>query len=249
MLKQADLSRVVRSCAKWRTGFLLVACLGLSPAPLLEQRPPGAPHEGRHLRWSVVAVGDTIVVKLTFPAGARATGARWSVQAALTNGTWSGLPVKAVTTSATSATLTVSAVPWDSVSFTGFLWGTQGALVSKDSTLIPVLKLKRPPGAPGLPAWDTSATVIGLLVKPDTVSLAAVATRQLCAFVAFKDGKVARRTLDASRCDSIAARVFTVAQRAVTPVQQLCADTAGYCYNPGSGLQSRWLNEVRYSIR
>lgn len=200
--------------------------------------------------WQVMRnAGDTFVVRLNYAPGRATTGALWTVRVTATNGTWSGLPNK-TPAGASFAVMTVNAIPWDSTTFTPTLWGTNGTLVSKDSTIGPVLKLRRPPGPPTVPGWDTSGTVIGLLSEPPTRAFTSIGqTAVLCAFVQFKDGKVASRTGDKFQCDSIAVRIFTPAQRSVSVMQQLCADTAGYCYNAASGLQTRWLNGVRLSVR
>lgn len=240
-----DLLRIVRSCAKWRVGFLLVAFLSLS---IVAAAGPPDLASPRRMRWHVVAVGDTIIVRLAYTAGQRATGALWTVRVTATNGTWAGLPSRTPAT-ATLATMIVSAIPWDSASFTPCLWGTRGAVVSKDSTCGPTLRLVRPPGPPTLPTWDTSATVIGLWVKPDTLLFTSLVPRQTCVFVQFQDGKVGQRTGDRTTCDSIYTRFYSVAQRAVTLQQQRCTDTTAYCHNPGSGLQHRWLNDVRLAVQ
>lgn len=102
-----NLLRLVRSCAKWRGGKLLVATLcsllavgaftspgngGMAPGPTLPPPadslplPPGPIVVGKK---GVVAAGDTLAYTINWGPGARATSYIVSIAVATTNGTWS----------------------------------------------------------------------------------------------------------------------------------------------------------------
>jgi hypothetical protein len=184
------------------------------------------------LSTPAMAPGDTFTVTWTGSA-THASGFLVSATATATNGTWNGLPtnrVVAAPSGTASIVTTLSAIPWDSVTLTFTVYATNGALQSA-SPWTGSKTVRRRPGTP-TGSLDT-VTVIGLLVRPDTVRFTAAGqTRQVCPFIQFATGQIAVAAGGTYHrlCDSVAVRVFTAAQRAVTVGQVLCADSGGiYC--------------------
>jgi hypothetical protein len=84
---------------------------------------------------------------------------------------------------------------------------------------------------------DSSLAMVKLDIKPDTVKVYASGpsntdptkyktTQQFCAFIVFKDGKVAMRAQDKlhAECPVMYAQYYSLVKRSVTPAQQAVAD-------------------------
>jgi hypothetical protein len=200
---------------------------------------------------NVLAPGDTLAYTVSWTAGARATNYDFVTSVAATNGTWTviygatsaGAPPASGTTTGLTFGLKLAAIPWDSATFTVSLTARNAA--GSSSPVGVTWSVKRKPGPPGPPKVGSSATVTGLLVRPDTVRFTALGqTRQLCPFVQFADGHVALADgpLYAPLCTP--SQFFSTAQLTVSVPQRLCADSGGtYC---ATGLSS--LREWRASF-
>lgn len=211
-----NLLHLTRSCAKWRSGALLVATLlACTPAGAAELR-----LSGPRGTIELSAPGDTLRYSVTGPNVAGATSYLWNVTASPS--TWGGLPTNLSTTSPVLAFAAVAPASWDSVTFTVTF---QGKSASRSSNVLSATwKVKRTLVALGPLVVDSSGTgPISLIVRPSTITVVAGQTQQLCAFWLFGSGHVAMRTADLSTCNTFYLG-FTTAQRAVTPPEQNYVD-------------------------
>jgi len=199
-----NLLHLTRSCAKWRNGFILVACLALSTIAVsvacATTPPPRAVAPRNGVVTELMALGDTLSYGLSWPVGKGATGYLVTVRASATNGTWSGLPTNAAV-SGLATTFKASAIPWDSVTFTWVTKSTNTAGVSKDS-LVVIWTKKRLPSAPPSGTVDSTGAV-GTLTLPGAFILAVGQSRVVCAFKQFSNGAIAQWTVARQACDSI----------------------------------------------
>jgi len=121
----------------------------------------------------------------------------------------------------------ISAIPWDSATFTASLVARNSAGASGSVATSWKVKHKvLPPGTPTPPTIDSSTTTTGTLVLPSTVGLALGGQRVACAFKQFSNGAVTEWTGDKAACDSIYTKYVPSAARAlVTPAQQAHTDS------------------------
>src|SRR5437660_7586436 len=157
-------------------------------------------------------------------AAQQATSYRVSVAATATNGAWSGLPTQAPVLTGTSFSFTVSAVPWDTVTFTATVESVD-RIGPTGKTVSTTWKAVHRAGAPG-PIVVDSSKAIGVLVKPDSSLLFLGATRVTCAFLQFASGAVSEFTGDRASCDTLYTRTVPAAARGlVTAFQQHLTDS------------------------
>lgn len=213
-MNEPNLLRLVRSCAKWRGGALLVATLMACTSA-------GAAPKEPTLRV-LAAPGDSLRIGVAWGAATRATGYRLTVAATRTNGTWTGLPANLPVTGLTSTFTAVNAV-WDSVTFTATVESVD-AIGPTGKTVSGQLGLRRRAGTPGPITFDTSATVVGVITRPLVVDMALGESRILCGFKVFASGAVAMRSQDAPACDSIYVRYVPAANRLVSAAEQIHED-------------------------
>lgn len=138
-----------------------------------------APSGPRGLRITAgLAPGDTLAYTVSWTAGARATNYDFVTAVSATNGAWTvlygttnaGAPPASGTTTGLSFGLKLTAIPWDSATFTVTVTARNGAGSSTPMTA--TWSVKRRPGPPGPPKVDSSATVTGsLFIKPATLAL------------------------------------------------------------------------------
>jgi len=166
-----------------------------------------------------VAPGDTLRYTLRWGKGARATGYRVTVSSNPTG--WGNMPNNlALSDTTVSFGALAPSLPavWDSVTFTATIVSTQGSKLSTPSSVS--WKAVRAPGPPGPIIVDSSLTVIGLDVKPDTVkTLLAGQSQQFCTFIKFYGGAMALRAQDSPQCDPEYAKLPATA-RVVSATQQ-----------------------------
>ncbi len=212
------------------------------PVPIGEASqllPPDAPGPIVKGPSGKVAAGDTLVYTISWGPGARATSYNYRLAVTASNGTWtvaadsnsaagkftSGtlLPdVRGVTSSLLKTWL--SAIPWDSATFTVSVSSQNAAGTS--ATVATTWKVLRKPGPPGPPTIDSSLAPTSTLVLPNPATLALGATRTVCAFKQFGNGAVAQWTADKPGCDSIyVAYVPATARNLVTAAQQAHTDS------------------------
>lgn len=101
-------------------------------------------------------------------AGAYTTG--WTV------------PTRAAVTTLSRQFRLVNLSAWDSASFTLWVWGVNGAKVSRDSTLIATWKIVRSPSAPPGGSLD-STQVQAVMIRPNPATLAVNTSLQYCGYV------------------------------------------------------------------
>ena len=208
-----NLLRAVRSCAKWRSGALLVAtlmaCTPANAGPVRVHGPSGT--------LDLAAPGDTLRYVLSAPAVPGATSYIWNVTG--TPGVWGGLPINLTTTSPSVSFAAIAPASWDSVTFAVTF---QGKSANRSSNVIPgTWKVKRMLVATGPITVDSSGVgPISLIVAPSAVPLAIGDLAQLCAFWQFGSGHVAMRTIDGFTCGAIHENAFSAFQRAVTIPEQ-----------------------------
>lgn len=195
--------------------------------------------------------GDTIAYGVSWTAPAVVAGVSGvassydvGLSVAASNGTWAvvadsngsgkwltgnGVGPLPSTGNATFTTLKMwlSAVPWDSATFTVSVLARNAAGVSAPATASwKVVRKRLPPGVPGIPKVDSTGTVLGTLVRPDTVTLALNTGRTVCAFKQFSTGAIAQWTADKPACDSIYTRAIPLPARTlVTAAQQAHTDS------------------------
>jgi len=180
----------------------------------------------------VVAGLTSAATSYTLTFSASATNGTWTVVADsnLPAGKWtSGSGTGPMPTNVNVTTLNVkswlTAIPWDSATFTVSLIARNSAGSSSPAVVTWKVKHKIfPPGTPGNTTVDSSVTVVGLLVAPPTINLAVGSSAQLCAYYQMLSGHVAMRSQDALSCQTDYATRFSVFQRAVTPQEQVWAD-------------------------
>lgn len=202
-----------------RTAVLLaMACLFPGRGIGSDSGPPGSPSF-----FLSAAPGDTMPMGLNWGSAARATSYRVTVVASATNGTWAGLP-NGTTASTTRLTWTASAVPWDSVTFTGTVESVD-ALGPTGKTAVGTMKLRKRAGAPGPVTFDT-VTNIGTLVLPPSNSIQLGQVRTVCAVKQYSTGAIAQFTADKVACDSLYQRLVPAGARVlVTPAIQAHTDS------------------------
>lgn len=231
-----DVLHLTRSCAKWRAGVLLVAvlaaCTSAAAAPSFRLLGSNAP--GDSLRIGVLWGAPTGRVA--------ATGYRVTVVASATNGTWTGLPaVLPVPAPGTSVQFIAVNAAWDSVTFTATVESVDANGPSGKTSTSSPWRLKRRVGPPGPVTFDSSLTITGTLLYPESVRVFLGETKVLCAFGVFWDGKVGEHTVTKGSCDSLYVRHVPVALRP-TAAQQRVMDSLPYsCIdyevsNPTAGL-------------
>jgi hypothetical protein len=182
----------------------------------------------------VVAGVSGAATSYTLTLTASATNGVWSVVADsnLVAGKWTtGSGTGPMPTNINVTTLYVkswlSAIPWDSATFTASLVARNAAGTSSPATATWKVAHKRlPPGTPGTPTIDSSVTVTGMLVFPQTNSLLLGSSRTLCSFQQFSSGAVTEWTADKASCDSLYTKYVSSAARGlVTPAQQAHTDS------------------------
>lgn len=235
--------RLARSCAKWRSGWLLVAVLlpslmlgadhgsprvSADSLPL----PPGPVVVGKK---GIVAAGDTLVYTISWGPGARATSYNTSMTVTSTNGVWTvvadsngsgrwvtgngiGLLPASGNVTFTNLKTWITAVPWDSATFTVSVSSKNAVGVS--TPVSTSWKVSRKPGPPGPITIDSSLIVVGVLVQPKPVDIFLGQSRIMCAFSTFGNGAVAQHTVDKPSCDSIYVRTVPATARALVTVAQ-----------------------------
>lgn len=185
------------------------------------------------------APGDTIRVGVAWGAANRATSYKITVNASKTNGLWSGFPLNlTVTAPSVSTIFTAIAIPWDSVTFTATVESVDN-LGPTGKTVQGVLALRKRAGAPGPITWDTTVTVTGVLVQPNTATLVLNSSRTLCGFKVFATGHVALKSADRAACDSIYQRTTTPTARLVNIAEQQQEDGACYTWSSSNPLAVR----------
>lgn len=223
----ANLLRLVRSCAKWWGGVLLVATL-------MACTPAGAAPTLRLLGMS--APGDSLKIGVNWGGAARATGYRITVVATGTNGSWTGLPsVQSNVT--TSLQFTAVNVAWDSVTFTATVESVDAVGPTGKTSLSAPLKLKRRAGAPGPVTFDTTLTIIGARILPDSVTVRPNEVVQFCALVQFLNGMYALRAVDQGQpeCATMYLSMIPAGQRLVSATQQARADSVCFEWSATGG--------------
>lgn len=220
-----------------RTWYLLLLACAVPLRPGTGGTPRAEdPHD---LALALVSAlpGDTVRVGVAWGAASRATGYRVSVAATQTNGTWSGLPANlAVTT--LSTVFAGIAIPWDSVTFTATVESVDN-LGPTGKTVSGTIKLRKRAGAPGPITWDTTVTVVGVLVQPNTATMTLGSSRTLCGFKTFASGHVALKSADRALCDSIYQRTVTPAERLVSLAEQQHEDGACWAWSSSAPLAVR----------
>jgi hypothetical protein len=219
-------------------------------APLIDagQLPPDAPGPVVTGPSGIVAAGDTLIYTISWGAGARATSYDYAMSVTSTNGAWSvvadsngsgkwtnasfvgigSLPITPPVTGSgfgyTFLKTWLSAIPWDSATFTVAVNSRNAAGTS--AAVSASWKVTRKPGVPGPIKVDSSLVVTGMLVLPNTVNLALGGSRIQCAFKQFGNGAITEWTADKASCDSIyVAYVPAAARGLVTPAQQAHTDS------------------------
>lgn len=96
------------------------------------------------------------------------------------------------------------------------LWSTSACSVSRTYTISD--------SAPPPPTVDTTLSIGALIIKPDAVTLPTFGTQQFCAFIRFRDGKVAMRAQDGSVCSTEYTKL-PASVRTPNMSQQVIADT------------------------
>src|SRR5437899_1572224 len=197
-----------------------------------------------------MVAGDTLAYTISWTApvvvagvSSAATGYSLTLSATSTNGAWtvvadSNAAVGKFTSSAgplpntanvTSLALKMwlSAIPWDSATFTATLVARNSGGSSSPATATWKVRHKIfPPGTPGTPTVDSSITVVGVLVLPNPATIALGAQRTECAFQQFVNGAVSEWSRDKAACDSIyTTRVSASARSLVSPAQQSHTDS------------------------
>lgn len=206
-----DILRSYQRATHRAIAYLIVLCalavLLNSCTPADAKPAPPASLRVVNLEPVVVAPGDTLRYTLRWGRGARATGYRVTVTTQPTG--WANMPNN-LNTSDTTVTFFALApslpAVWDSVTFTATIVSTQGTKVSQPSSVS--WKAVRAPGPPGPIIVDSSLTVIGLDVKPDSVRVLAGQAQQFCAFIKFRGGAIAQRLVDRPQCDAEYSRVM-----------------------------------------
>lgn len=193
---------------------------------------------GVSLSTTTLAPGDTVGWTITWSAPAVTPlpvgySYGFSTSVAATNGSWSVIygstlvgapPAAGASTTPGPVALKLAAAAWDSVAPTFCVWGIAGARTSSQQCV--TWKVYRKLPAPGLPKVDSTGTVTGMLVGPNTATLALASTRDFCAFQVFASGAVTRFSNSSARCDSIYQRTVPAFERSlVTPALQAHTDS------------------------
>ncbi len=232
-----------------------MARLGPKPLPSAFDSLPSAPGPIIVGKKGVVIAGDTLVYTISWGPGARATSYDVTRSVTATNGTWSivadsqsgGAKFTAAigtlplphTFSYTRTTLShkmwVAATPWDSATFTVSIVSRNSVGVS--SAVSASWTVKRKPGPPGPITIDSSLTIIGIRILPDSVKLLAGASIQFCGIVRFANGAYALRAIDklSAECVNDYQQSIPVAQRIVSPSQQARADSVCVLWSATGG--------------
>lgn len=135
----------------------------------------------------LAAPGDTLRYTLTWTAGARATG--YLVTTTVTQGAgWSGLLTNAATAGLSMAFTPVNTAAWDSVTFNACVTSTGNGKQSNPRCTS--WKLVRTPGQPGPVVVDSSLVIAAVILKPDAVAMATLASAQFCPYARSLDGGV-----------------------------------------------------------
>lgn len=168
---------------------LLVACHPSPPAG--DPAPPDTgsvtkPVAAQAAFGHALAAGDTLAYILTLNSfGARATGAQFTVFASQAGWT---RPVRQPMITLSLPFTLINATAWDTVTFKLYAWGTNGAKVSKDSSLLATWRVVRSPSAPPGGSIDSSQ-VIAWQIWPDDARTPTAATTQFCVVVMLGDLK------------------------------------------------------------
>ncbi len=238
-----NLLRIVRSCAKWRGGKVLVATMFLMcSASQPNTRPvPGKPGILVVGVNGVVTAGDTLVYSVSWGAGARATSYDYRLSVTASNGAWAvvadsngsgkwitgngiGSLPSSSSVSFTSVKTWIAAIPWDSATFTVSVNSRNANGIS--SSVSASWKVNRKPGPPGPITIDSSLIVTATLVLPDSSNIGLGASRIVCGFKQFGNGAVTQWTADKPSCDSIYTKYVPLASRTkVTVAQQVHTDS------------------------
>jgi hypothetical protein len=207
-------------------------------SPLDTPAPPGPIIVGKK---GVVAAGDTLVYTISWGPGARATSYDVTRSVSASNGTWAvvadsqsgavrntgNVPLPntfSYTRTTLSHRMWLAAIPWDSATFTVTVVSRNAIGVS--TPVSTSWSVKRRPGPPGPITVDSGLIVTGLILKPDSATIALGGSRIFCAFQKFGDGAIAQFTPDKPSCDSIyAAYVPLAARQKVRPAQQAHTDS------------------------
>lgn len=117
------------------------------------------------------APGDSLAYKVILTSfGQRATGALFTVHTTATG--WNVRPVRQATTTLTTNFLLANTTGWSTATFRLYAWGTNGTVVSKDSTLIATWTVNRSVGPPPSGGIDSSGAIaLRELLLDSTMSL------------------------------------------------------------------------------
>lgn len=210
------------------------------PPPDSLPLPPGPVVIGK--KGIVAAAGDTLVYSISWGPGARATSYNTTLAVTASNGTWTivadsngsgrwvtgngigALPASSNVTF-TSLKSWVTAVPWDSATFTVSVASKNAVGVS--APVSTSWKVARKPGSPGPIVVDSSLNAFGILMQPKPINVFLGSSRILCAFTTFGNGAVVQHTAEKPSCDSIYVKYVPATARAlVTAAQQAYTDSS-----------------------
>lgn len=169
---------------------MMITFLLCAVSPLIALLPNSAPRRPGPISLVKLAGGDTLVYKADWGKGARATSYVYSVRSSKAGWT---LPTQVISPD-TTETFKLINPTWDSTTFRLVVWSKNGTVRSVDSAYVSWSVIRRP-SAPGPIIVDSSSTVIGIDIKPDSVKIVFLATQQFCAFPKYLDGKY--KVLDA----------------------------------------------------
>jgi len=234
-----NLLALARRCAKWYNGVLVVAFL----VPIMSSAPrDSTPRQPSGIRINILSAGDTLIYGVSWGAAQYATTYGYTMGVTASNGTWSvvadsnasgkwvtGNGVGALPSSSTVTTLNlktwVSAIPWDSATFTISVTGINAK--GTGPARVQAFKIRRTPGQPGPITVDSSGgTFLNLIILPDGRNLGLGQSTTVCAFQQFTDSAVVEWTSSKPACDSIYTRYVPLALRQkVKPSQQAHTDS------------------------
>lgn len=222
--------------------YSLLTLLLAIPSVPVDQLPPDAPGPIVVGPSGIVVAGDTLTYKISWGIGARATSYLFTTAVTNTNGSWSvvadsnsggkwtsgaGLgPLPATGEITTTSYKTwISAIPWDSATFTITVASKNS--IGLSAPVGATWRVLRKPGVPGPIAVDSQLVVTGTLVVPVVpgLTIGVGFTGTACAFKQFYNGAVAEWTADKSACHDIYVANFTLAQRNISPAQQAHTDS------------------------
>lgn len=202
-----------------------------------------APDPPGPVTFDLLAVGDTLVYRVGWGSGARASSYDVTLTVAVTNGTWSTLRDSTncnvdpncghvpgagmgvvLNTSGLYRKTWLTAMPWDSATFTASVASRNAGGLSAAVTAS--RRAMRPPGPPGPVTIDSALVLTGLPVFPATAMMIVGTDRVTCGFFQFGNGAIAERTIDRSICDTIYWKYVPLDAQTVTAAQQAFVDTS-----------------------